>query len=70
MAEGVITVVELMVGVIKSRQPNFDLALILYGYNYGKADDVQKLLEEIQPMARAFVDKLGFSIDDDDEDDK
>ena len=55
-------------GVIKSRQLDFDPNLILQGYNYSQADDVQQLLDGIRPMAVAFVEKLGFSIDDDDED--
>jgi len=67
LTEGAVTVVEHVVGVIKNHQPNFDPNLILQGYNCSKADDVQKLLKEIQPMAKAIVDKLDFSIDDDDE---
>jgi hypothetical protein len=40
LIEGAITVVEHVVGVIKSRQPDFDLGLILKGYNCSQADDV------------------------------
>ena len=69
LTEGSVTTVEHVVGVIKSHMLDLDPALILQGYNYSNADDVQKLLEEIQPMARAFVDKLAFSIDDDDDED-
>ena len=68
LTEGAITTVEHVVGVIKSRQPNFDPNLILQGYNCSQADDVQQLLDGIRPMAVAFVEKLGFSVDDDDED--
>jgi hypothetical protein len=57
-----------VVGVIKSRQPNFDLGLILNCYNCSQADDVQQFLDGIRPMAIAFVEKLDFSINDDDED--
>ena len=68
LTEGAVSAVEHVVGVIKSRQPDFDPNLILQGYNCSQADDVQQLLDGIRPMAVAFVEKLGFSIDDDDED--
>ena len=55
-------------GVIKSRQPDFGPNLILHGYNCSQADDVQQLLDGIRPMAIAFIEKLGFSVDNDDED--
>lgn len=45
LTKGAVTVVEHMVGVIKSHQPNFDLNLILWGYNCSQADDVQKPLK-------------------------
>ena len=70
LAKGDVTAVEHVVGVIKSRQPDFDPSLILQGYNCSQADDVQQLLDGIHPTTVAFVEKLGFSIDDDDEDDK
>jgi hypothetical protein len=41
LIEGTITTIEHVVGVIKSRQPDFDLGLILKGYNCSQADDVQ-----------------------------
>ena len=68
LTEGAITIVKHVVGVIKSRQPNFDPNLILQGYNCNQAYDVQQLLDDIHPTAVAFVETLGFSIDDDDED--
>jgi len=68
LTEGAISVVKNVVGVIKSRQPDFDPNLILQGYNCSQADDVQQLLDGIHPTAVAFVEKLGFSVDDDDED--
>jgi len=68
LTEGAVSAVEHVVGVIKSRQLDFDPNLILQGYNYSQADDVQQLLDGIRPMAVAFVEKLGFSVDDDDED--
>jgi hypothetical protein len=58
-----------VVGVIKSCQPNFESSLILQGYNCSQADDVQQLLDGIRPTAVAFVEKLGFFVDDDDEED-
>ena len=69
LTEGAITAVEHVVGVIKSRQPDFDPNLILQGYNCSQADDVQQLLDGVRLMAVAFVEKLGFSIDDDDDED-
>jgi hypothetical protein len=68
LIEGTITTIEHVVGVIKSRQPDFDPSLILKGYNCSQVDDVQQFLDGIRPTAIAFVEKLGFSIDDDDED--
>jgi hypothetical protein len=58
-----------VVGVTKRRQPNFDPSFILQGYNCSQADDAQQLLDGIRPMAVAFVEKLGFSIDDNDDED-
>jgi len=68
LTKGAITAVEHVVGVIKSCQPDFDPSLILQGYNCSQADDVQQLLDGIHPTVVAFVEKLGFSVDDDDED--
>ena len=68
LTEGAVSAVEHVVGVIKSRQPDFDPNLILQGYNCSQADDVQQLLDGVRRMAVAFVEKLGFSVDDDDED--
>jgi len=65
LTEEAMTAVEHVVGVIKS---HFDLNLILQGYNCSQADDVQQLLDGIHPTAVAFVEKLGFSVYDDDED--
>jgi vacuolar-type H+-ATPase subunit I/STV1 len=67
LTEGAVTAVEHVVGVIKSRQPNFESNLILQGYS--QADDVQQLLDGIRHTAVAFVEKLGFSVDDDDDED-
>ena len=58
-----------MLGVIKSHQPGFDQSVILQGYNCSQADDAQQLLDGIRPTAIAFVDRLGFSVDDDDDED-
>ena len=51
-----------------SRLPDFDSSLILQGYNYSQADDVPQLLDGICPTAVTFVEKIGFFVDDDDED--
>jgi ornithine cyclodeaminase/alanine dehydrogenase-like protein (mu-crystallin family) len=69
LTEGAVTAVEHVVGVIKSRQPDFEPNLILQGYNCSQADDVQQLLDGIRPTAVAFVEKLGSSVDDDDDED-
>jgi hypothetical protein len=69
LTEGAVTAVEHVVGVIKRCQPNFDLSLILQGYNCNQANDAQQLLDGIRPTAVAFVGKLGFSIDDNDDED-
>ena len=69
LTEGSITTVEHVVGVIKSHQPDFDPSLILQGYNCSQAEDVQQLLDGIRPTTIAFVERLGFSIDDDDDED-
>jgi hypothetical protein len=68
MTEGAVTAVEHVVGVIKSRQSDFDPSLILKGYSCSQADHVQRFLDGIRPTTVAFVEKLSFSIDDDDED--
>ena len=65
LIEGAITVVGHAVGILKSRIPDLDISLILQGYNCGSEEDAQKLLEEVQPTVKAFVDKLCFSVDDD-----
>lgn len=65
LIEGAVTAVGHAVGTLKSRIPDLDVSLILQGYNCGSEDDAQKLLEEVQPTVKAFVDKLGFSVDDD-----
>ena len=70
LIERAVTAVKHVVGVIKSHQPDFDPNLILQGYNCSQADDVQQLLDGIHPTTVAFVEKLGFSIDDDDEEGK
>lgn len=65
LTEGAVTAVGHAVGTLKSRIPDLDVSLILQGYNCGSEDDAQKLLEEVQPTVKAFVDKLSFSVDDD-----
>lgn len=65
LTEGAVTAVGHAVGTLKSRIPDLDVSLILQGYNCGSEEDAQKLLEEVQPTVKAFVDKLCFSVDDD-----
>ncbi|CAD6266918.1 unnamed protein product [Miscanthus lutarioriparius] len=67
LTEGAMTAIGHAIGTLKSRIPDLDVSLILQGYNCGSEDDAKKLLREIQPTVKAFVDQLCFSVDDDED---
>ena len=67
LTEGAVIAIGHAIGTLKSRIPNLDVSLILQGYNCGSEDDAKKLLREIQPTVKAFVDQLCFSVDDDED---
>lgn len=47
LIKAAITAIGHVVGIIKSHLPDFDMSLVLQGYNYSGEEDVEKLLEEI-----------------------